>query len=183
MNGVKNIGRKIKMLYFKNKYRLHNVHPTFYMGGKSSVSSDFKAGPYSYVGPGCLIYPNVEIGAYTMLANNVSIIGGDHRFNIAGCPMIFSGREKAKKTIIGKDCWIGAFSIIMAGVTIGDGAIVAAGSVVSKDVAPYSIYGGVPAKKIKDRFSNESDIIKHTSFLSIPPEEIDPSVIHFAKRL
>ena len=57
--------------------------------------------------------------------------------------------------IIGNDVWIGANAIILQGVTIGDGAIIAAGAVVTKDVPPYAIVGGVPAKVIKYRFSDD----------------------------
>ena len=58
-------------------------------------------------------------------------------------------------TIIGNDVWIGHSAKILEGVTIGDGAIIATGAVVAEDVSPYSIVGGVPAKKIKNRFSDE----------------------------
>lgn len=77
--------------------------------------------------------------------------------------MIFAGRDR-KKTIIGDDVWVGAYSIIMAGVTIGDGAIVAAGSVVTKNIEPYTIVGGCPAKLIKMRFNDEKIKI-HTEML------------------
>lgn len=96
-----------------------------------------------------------------MLANNVSIIGGDHNYGKVAVPIIFSGRGNFKRTIIGKDCWIGAHSIIMTGVKIEDGAIIAAGSVVTKDVEACSIYGGVPAKKIKDRFDTVKEKEMH----------------------
>ena len=59
------------------------------------------------------------------------------------------------KTVIGNDVWVGAGAQIMAGVTVGDGAIVAAGAVVVKDVPPYSIVGGVPARVLRYRFSDE----------------------------
>ena len=143
------------MIYYRNVYGLTNVHKTFYIGGKSNISKDLIAESYSYIGPGCIIYPKVEIGCYTMLANNVSIIGKDHVFKKVGVPIIFSGRQEIPKTIIGKDVWIGANSIINLGVKIGNGAIIAAGSVVTKDVEPYSVYGGVPAKRIKDRFTQK----------------------------
>lgn len=180
MNIIRKLGRKVKRWYYIHRYHLKKVHPTFYMAGKSFIPSDLVAGAYAYIGPHCLLYKGIEIGAYTMLANNVSIIGGDHNFKIPGVPMIFAGREAPQKTIIGKDCWIGAHSIIMTGVRIGDGAIIASGSVVTKDVEPYSIYGGVPAKKIKNRFSTQEETEKHRQFLELSPDEINSQIIHFA---
>ena len=148
---------------------------------KKSYSGSLSLIGYVFIGKDCIIYPRVTIGAYTMLAHNVSIIGGDHEYSKVGIPIIFSGRQKIKPTRIGVDCWVGAYSIIMCGVTIGDGCIIAAGSVVTKDVEPYSVYGGVPAKKIKDRFSSKSDNLIHRNALQNLPEEIDSSffVIRF----
>ncbi len=154
------------MFLIRKKYRLSAVHETFYLGGRSKISKDFIADEYSYAGPQCLIYPKVRIGAYSLLANNVSIIGGDHIYKNPGIPIIFSGREKIKETIIGKDVWVGAFSIILCGVRIGDGAIIAAGSVVTKDVDAFCIYGGIPAKKIKDRFKNADELKIHSEMLT-----------------
>ena len=111
------------------------------------------------------------IGKFCALATGIKFImnGANHRisgfstypFNIFG-----NGWEKVTPendelpykgdTIIGNDVWIGYESIIMPGVTIGDGAIIAAKSVVVKDIPPYSIVGGNPAKIIKQRFSNET---------------------------
>ena len=136
------IARSVKAFYYRKKYKLRNVHRTVYYGGDSIISKDLKAHEFVYIGPGCIIYPKVEIGAFTMLANEVQIVGGDHRFDKPGCPMVYSGRGTIKNTIIGKDCWLGSRSTIMAGVSIGDGSIVAAGSVVTKDVPPYTIVGG-----------------------------------------
>lgn len=175
--------RILKRKYYVSKYRLKHVHSTCYLGGKSKISYDLRADAYSYIGPGCIIYPNVHIGAYSMIANNVSIIGDDHFYKKTGIPIIFSGRETIKKTIIGKDCWIGAHSIIMTGVRIGDGTIVAAGSVVTKDIPEFCIYGGVPAKKIKDRFGSPEETEKHREFLNIPVEKIDKSIINYTSSL
>lgn len=165
MNIVRKIGRKIKACYYRHKYRLKHVDKTTYFGGSSTISPDLLTEHNVYIGPNCLIYPRVSIGAYTMLANNVHIFGGDHRYDIPGTPIIYSGRDNLKPTIIGRDCWIGAFSTIMCGVTIGEGSIIATGSIVTKDVEPYSIYGGVPAKRIKARFEKAEDIQKHKKML------------------
>jgi acetyltransferase-like isoleucine patch superfamily enzyme len=64
-------------------------------------------------------------------------------------------------TVIGDDVWIGFGAIVMSGVNISDGTIIAAGSVVTHDTEPYSIYAGVPAKKIRDRFDSEEDLQRH----------------------
>jgi acetyltransferase-like isoleucine patch superfamily enzyme len=63
--------------------------------------------------------------------------------------------------VIEDDVWIGLGSIVLSGVKIGIGSIIAAGSVVTKDVEPYSIYGGNPAKKIRNRFDSEEQLIEH----------------------
>lgn len=164
--------KKFKRRFLIKYYGLKNAHPTFLATfGLSKVSKDVKLGAYSYIGPGSIIYPNVSIGDFTLLANNVNIIGGDHKYTTPEVPIIFNGRDTFKVTHIGKDCWIGANSIIMTGVKIGNGCIVAAGSVVTKDLEPYGIYGGIPARKIKDRF-NESEIQAHELMLNEPVSKI-----------
>lgn len=95
------------------------------------------------------------MGDWVMLASRVSIVGGDHEFRIAGVPIIWSGRGEEKQVIIEDDVWICHGVTIMNGVKIGRGAIVAAGAVVTRDVPPYSIVGGNPAKLIAERFDQE----------------------------
>lgn len=162
---IRKLGRKVKAWYYRNRYNLKHVDKSVYFGGASNISKDLKAEHHVYIGPGCLIYPKVSIGAYTMFANNVRVLGGDHKYDIAGTPMMYSGRGEIKPTFIGRDCWIGAYSIIMCGVTIGEGSIIAAGSIVTKDVSPYSIYGGIPAKRIKSRFETDEEVYKHKRML------------------
>ena len=152
------------MIYLRQKYGLKDVHSTFYMTKNCNVSSDLKADKFVYLGPNCLIPPKVSIGKYTMFAQNVSILGGDHNFEDPNIPIIFSGRPNMPSTKIGEDVWIGANSLIMAGITIGNGSIVAAGSIVTKDVESYTIYGGNPAKIIRPRF-NEDEISQHKKML------------------
>ena len=163
---VKKTYKYIKMYFIRKKFKLKasKVHKTFYVASGVNLASDLKAGAYSYVGTNSELYPNVEIGDYTIIAGNVKIVGGDHTFETPGLPIIFCDRGCIDKTIIGKDVWIGTNSIIMTGVKIGDGAIVAAGSVVTKNIEPYSIVGGVPAKKLKMRF-NEEQIKTHNEML------------------
>lgn len=158
--------RYFKRFIIRYIYGLKYVHKTFNIGGKCKISKDFSADEFSYVGNNCLIYPGVSIGRYTMLAQNVQIIGSDHNFNIVGVPSTFSGRPKLEKTIIGRDVWIGANVIVMTGIIIGDGSIIASGSVVTKDVDAFTIVGGIPAKFIKKRFISEEDIKIHLDMLN-----------------
>ncbi len=164
-NKIRFIYRNIRMAFLRWWKGLKYVHNTFIIGENCHISPDLVAGAYSYIGPRCIIYPKVVIGEYTMLANDVAIIGGDHIYDKPGMPVIFSGRGELNPTIIGKDVWIGAFVKIRTGVKIGNGAIVAFGSVVTKDVEAYSVYGGIPAKKLKDRFPNIQDRIDHDAVL------------------
>lgn len=157
--------RFVKSLYIKWILNLKHVHSSFNVGGFSHISKDFSAGEYSYVGKGCVIYPGVELGRYSMIAPDVKIIGGDHRFDIPGVPTTFSGRGTLKRTFIGRDVWIGSGSIILCGITIGDGAVIAAGSVVTKNVAEFAVVGGVPAKFIRLRFEDPQDTELHKIML------------------
>lgn len=126
------------------------IKPTNYYGGKIGeglkVGNNSNIGPFSYIG--CSGY--VEIGSNVMMSPRVSIYAENHNFNNVDVNMKEQGvtRQSVK---IEDNCWIAANSVILAGVTIGCGSIVSAGSIVTKDVPPYSIVGGVPAKIIKMR--------------------------------
>jgi acetyltransferase-like isoleucine patch superfamily enzyme len=144
--------RGIKICYRRWRYGLREVDKTCYLGKRCLIDPTFRAGPYTLVNDDCDIGPKVSIGAFTMLAPRVAIVGGDHRFDLPGVPTYLSGRDEVKETRIGCDVWIGFGAIVMSGVKIDDGAIVAAGSVVTKDIAACEIHAGVPAKKVRDRF-------------------------------
>jgi acetyltransferase-like isoleucine patch superfamily enzyme len=157
--------RLAKRFVIRYVYGLKQVHPTFNIGGKVSISKDLIAEEYSYAGRNCLIYPGVTLGRYTMLAPNVQIVGADHNYNVPGTPITFSGRPDLLKTNIGRDVWIGTNAIVFTGVAIGDGVIVAAGSVVTKDIPPMVIVGGVPAKIIRKRFNQVEEETLHHKML------------------
>ena len=90
-------------------------------------------------------------GSYVMIAANVAFVGNDHSLSLAA-PMFATQGEKASNfTSIGSDVWIGYGAIIMGGVRLGEGCVVAAGAVVTKDVSPYAIVGGNPAELIRYR--------------------------------
>lgn len=102
----------------------------------------------------------VSIGNDVMFGPNVTTITGDHRIDIPGRPMVsLTDKDKLvendQDVILDGDNWIGANATILKGVRIGYGAVVAAGSLVNHDIPPFSIWGGVPAKQLKMRFSEE----------------------------
>lgn len=128
---------------------------------------DSRIGNYVYVSPHSMV-SKATIGSYCSIGPRVTIGLGKHPTDfVSTFPAFFSTQQQCQVSftdkdyytehesiVIGNDVWIGAGSIILDGVTIGDGAIVAAGSVVSKDIAPYTIVGGIPAKPIKMRFDD-----------------------------
>ena len=157
--------RQLKMAWMRRWYGLRHVHPTFYLGGRGDIANDFRAGPYSYAGRDFGVCPRVSIGAYTLIAHEVSIQGGDHVYNRPGVPVCFSGRPEMPFTVIEDDVWIGHRAIIIAGVRIERGAIIGAGAVVTKNVPAYAIMGGVPARKIGERFSSPEEQQTHDAML------------------
>ena len=108
-------------------------------------------GDNSGVGINCEIYGPVKIGNNVMMGPEVVIYTSGHKHDRVDVPMIEQGSEESRAVTIGNDVWIGRRAIIMPGVTIGNGCIIGAGAVVTKDVPDYSIAGGVPARVIKSR--------------------------------
>lgn len=118
------------------------------------------------------------IGRFTSIGTDVKTIPYNHAFEspfVSTCPTFYSilGQNglvltdrnliNETKTVdgkhpvkIGNDCWIGSYAIIMGGVTIGDGAVVASGAIVTKDVPPFAIVGGIPAKVIRYRYAQDT---------------------------
>ena len=117
-----------------------------------------------YIGKFCTIECDGEIGDYVMLANNVGLIGRfDHDHRCVGKPIRhapwigdpdYRGAGRGLEIIIGDDVWIGYGAVVLSGVTVGRGAIIAAGSVVTSDIPPYAVAAGNPAKKVGQRFTD-----------------------------
>ncbi|MFC7400983.1 CatB-related O-acetyltransferase [Citricoccus sp. GCM10030269] len=139
-----------------------SIHPS------TSVPRDLEAEEFVFIGKRCEIAPGTTIGRYSMLASGTAVVGADHLFDVIGLPVQFSGRPKLERTDIGRDVWIGRNAIIMAGVSIGEGAIVAAGAVVTKNVDPYTIVSGVPAAFLKNRFDDADAVAQHSSIINGP---------------
>jgi maltose O-acetyltransferase len=113
--------------------------------------SRMSIGDRSSIGIDSRINGMVQIGCDVMMGPQVLIYTRNHCIDCTEVPMINQGVTEESPVVIEDDVWIGARVIILPGVRIGKGSIIAAGAVVSKDVPPYSIVGGVPAKVIKYR--------------------------------
>lgn len=155
------------------------------IGGGSTIYST-SIGRYSYCGYDCNIFECV-IGSFCSIASDVTIGGAEHPIEWVSTSPVFedtknSGPKKRfamhpvknmPKTIIGSDVWIGSKAIIKSGVRIGIGAVIGAGAVVTKDIEPYTIVAGCPARPIKKRFTE--DIINKlldSQWWELPEEQL-----------
>lgn len=160
-------------LLLLGKRRFLIVGPGLHIGKGSRLwaPKSLRIGSNVYIGKQVHVEANCEIGDYCLLANRVAIVGRhDHDASAVGFPVRYApwvGSRRFpspyldEKAVIESDVWLGYGVIVLTGVTVGRGSIVAAGSVVSKDIPPYSIAAGVPARIIGQRFSDPSVIALH----------------------
>lgn len=148
--------------------------------GKNTHLRGCKIGKYVYIGSHCVLN-HVTIGNYTCIASTAAIGGMEHSYWYPSISPVLSNEcIFGHETIIGNDVWIGAHVCIKQGITIGDGAIIGAGSVVTKDVPPYTIAYGVPAKVVKKRFDSETKekLVVEGRFWECEPEEARSIIMH-----
>ena len=160
--------RKCIQAYFVKRFK-HSGSRIYISEGCSFTPKTISVGNDVYFGKYCIIHSvhgEIQIGNHVMFGPGVHIHGGNHITNSIGTYMDSIKKESNSDGIVAieDDVWIGANSIILKGVTIHQGAVIGAGSVVTKDVEPYSIVVGNPARKIKDRFA-EDELIKHKDIL------------------
>ena len=140
------------------------IHGTVHLNAPNKIMT---FGHHVQLGPHCHVSADIHFGNYVLCAGHVSFVGrNEHSYNFAGTPVWESPRGIDAPTEIGNDVWIGHGAIILGGVKIGDGAIIAAGSVVTKDVPSMTIVGGNPAKVIKKRFDTPEEEKTHLASLN-----------------
>jgi chloramphenicol O-acetyltransferase type B len=166
--------KSLRNLYLRKiKYRKYKIADGFHSGVRVRLwaKNTLVIGKNFYIGRDSFIETDCIIGDNVLFGNKVAVVGKyDHNYQEIGVPVRlsssirdcnYSWKGLNLTTHIGNDVWIGYGVTIMQGINVNDGAIVAAGSVVTKDVEPYSIYAGNPARKISDRFDTVEDLNLH----------------------
>ncbi len=128
-------------------------------------------GDHSYLGKQLMIETNAQIGKFALFGNRVAFVGRhDHEYTRVGIPMRFGrwvGGHDADPIVAGEgvvvedDVWIGYGATVLSGTRIGRGSIIGVGAVVSRDVEPYDIVAGVPARSVGKRFHSAAEIAAH----------------------
>lgn len=153
---------------FRTVYRLKEVGEGFQgsRSGRVKIGRGSRIGRYVYLGPQFECHGPIVIGDLCLISSDCKVIGADHVYNIIGTPTRLGVPVGARPvTVFGMDVWIGMRALIVEGVRIGNGSIVGSGALVTHDVAPYTIVGGVPARVIGHRFSSEC-LGQHESIVS-----------------
>ena len=155
----------------KSSYLTHGHDLHVGKGTRLWAPKRLTIGDCVYIGKQVHIEANCRIGNYCLLANRVAIVGRhDHDFSAVGFPMRFAPWVGSKRfpsphadeeAVVEDDVWLGFGAVVLTGVTVGRGSVVAAGSVVASDIAPYSIAGGVPAKVLGQRFADPATVARH----------------------
>lgn len=127
-----------------------------WIAGGALVRGDVSFGEHCTVNPYAMISGKVRCGNGVRIASHASIIGFNHGYDDPDQP-IYQQRHETLGITIGDDVWIGANAVIVDGITVGRGAVIAAGAVVSKDVPPFAVVGGVPAKVLRFRGRGRAD--------------------------
>jgi acetyltransferase-like isoleucine patch superfamily enzyme len=164
------VALRMQLRIWSRKERLRAVvgEGTYFNGGANIVRYELPPEP-------------LTVGAYTSIARGVQFLtAGNHRTEWIAMSPVFPSKVIATDNnnngpiVVGSDVWIGTDAVVLSGVTIGDGAVVAARAVVSKDVEPYAMVGGVPARKIGSRFDAPTvERLLKAKWWSWPRPELD----------
>ena len=194
--------RRVRKLHGGNGQRFmsYTIHDsaTFgkycYISKGVDIRSNVSMGDYSYCNSGTIIFSGTRIGNFCSIGYNVQIGCPEHPLHFMStspsvyrAPLIkdyckWPNNDIMDPVVIENDVWIGSNAIILQGVTVSTGAIVAAGGVITEDVPPYCIVGGVPARIIKKRFNEKQiDFLLNSKWWEKDIADIKDIMIDFNK--
>ncbi len=184
---VKKIRKQVRKKFLKrNKvYEEEKKVSSGFVSAQAFIDDNVEVGEYSYICPGSRVFFNTRIGKFCSIATDVTIGASLHPLNFLSThPFQYSsfymgnevniGFNTFPETIIENDVWIGCHAVIKCGVRIGTGAVIGSGAVVTKDVPPYAVMVGIPAKILKYRFNEETirRLLK-TEWWNLPKEKLE----------
>ncbi len=195
----------IKLMQVRRRYpdaKIHTPHVAStakinhecLLSSRVYIGDDVEIGEYSYVNMGTYIASG-KVGKFCSIGYSVQIGMPEHPTNyLSTSPRLFGGKnifgfptawdDYQSPPYIGNDVWIGSNAVLLQGVNIGDGAVVAAGAVVTKDVPPYAIVAGVPAKVIKSRFDPETiAFLLKWKWWNLPADELKTQAMLFQSKV
>jgi acetyltransferase-like isoleucine patch superfamily enzyme len=150
--------RVIKAPVYRIFFKKLGKRPKINLGSQVASPWNVEIGDNFIMNTGVVIegQGGVKIGNNVLFGYNVIILSTAHPYNDVNLPMSLQGAI-LKNVEIGNDVWLGANVVVMPGIKIGDGVVVGANSVVTRNIEPYAIYGGVPARLIRSRILSNSD--------------------------
>ncbi len=175
------IWRRLKMLILRPAFKRYGKNFIFDPNGHYNCDH-IEVGDDVSIGVGALFMASeskIVIGNKVMFAPYVTVIGGNHNTSVVG-KFMYDVQEKRPEddhdVIFEDDIWVGSGAIILKGVRVGRGSIIAAGAVVTKDVPPYAVCGGIPARVLSYRFNQET-ILAHEAALYPLDKRLSPGDI------
>jgi acetyltransferase-like isoleucine patch superfamily enzyme len=156
--GAKAAVRRLLLPILRRRWGLAELGEGFHWPSdyRLRVGAGSRIGRFAYLGEGFEAQGPIVVGDLCMVAADCKVVGADHSYDRVGTPTRLAFPEGARPvTTFGLDAWVGQRVTVMEGLTIGRGAIVGSGAVVTKDVPPFAVVGGVPAKLIKWRFGED----------------------------
>jgi len=169
-DSIEKLFKKTKMYIYRSSFKSHGTKFKYDPTCSSFIYKTISIGNDVWIGRGAIFWApesSIKIGNKVIIGPNVTIMGGDHNTSVIGKYMYDVKIKKPTDdlpVVIEDDVWIGSNVTILKGVKIGRGSIIASGAVVTKEVLPYSIVAGVPARLIRFRWPLQ-DILKHEKLL------------------
>ena len=179
---VRNLRKRKKIINYCKSSHVELL-PPFQISNIEHLKTDCKSNEYIYIGPGAWfeLRGYIYIGSGTIIGPRLTVHTANHNWN--GEMLPYDDIYIVKDVFIGKNVWIGADVSIMAGVTIGEGAVIAANSVVTKEVPPYTLVGGNPAKEIKKRDVEKYNRLKEENKVYLTLKHQGKTIVSEEKRI